>query len=291
MKNFRNESYKKEYYNSLNDIHLGGSTHPHQIHLEILSELGLFGYLLIMSNLIYILFNQRKNNNFTKFIGISFLVTSLIPFLPSGSFFTSYGATLFFINYSFLIDLNPKIKININEQTYTFNTSKQRSRVITYFLKELEKYSFNKIVVLQKEDEETINSISNFKDISICYQKNNGYGNALKEGIENIKTEFFCIINADGSMDPKYLEEMLLSCENRDFVFASRYLKGGGSDDDDLITFVGNKCFSFMGNILFGLNLSDILYTYVVGKTNSAKSLLLRYNDFRICLNCLYLQN
>ena len=119
------------------------------------------------------------------------------------------------------------------------------------FLKELEKYSFNKIVVLQKEDEETINSISNFKDISICYQKNNGYGNALKEGIENIKTEFFCIINADGSMDPKYLEEMLLSCENRDFVFASRYLKGGGSDDDDLITFVGNKCFSFLWVIFY----------------------------------------
>ena len=39
------------------------------------------------------------------------------------------------------------------------------------FLKELEKYSFNKIVVLQKEDEITINSISNFKDISICYKK------------------------------------------------------------------------------------------------------------------------
>ena len=101
LKNFRNESYKKEYYNSLNDIHLGGSTHPHQIHLEILSELGLFGYLLIMSNLIYILFNQRKNNNFTKFIGISFLVTSLIPFLPSGSFFTSYGGNTFFYKLFF----------------------------------------------------------------------------------------------------------------------------------------------------------------------------------------------
>ena len=108
FKNFRNESYKKEYYNSLDGIHLGGSTHPHQIHLEILSELGLFGYLLILSNFIFILFNQRKNKNLAKYIGISFLITSLIPFLPSGSFFTSYGATLFFINYSFLINLNTK---------------------------------------------------------------------------------------------------------------------------------------------------------------------------------------
>ena len=104
------------------------------------------------------------------------------------------------------------------------------------------------------------------------------------EGLNTIETEFFCIINADGSMDPKYLDEMLESCKNKDLVFASRYLKGGGSDDDDLITFIGNKCFSFIGNILFKLNLSDILYTYLVGKTNSVKNLNLRYYDFRICV-------
>ena len=42
--------------------------------------------------------------------------------------------------------------------------------------------------------------------------------------------------------------------------------------------------FSFIGNILFKLNLSDILYTYLVGKTNSVKNLNLRYYDFRICV-------
>ena len=85
-------------------------------------------------------------------------------------------------------------------------------------------------------------------------------------------------------MDPKYLREMLLLCEKKDFVFASRYLKGAGSDDDDIITFVGNKCFSFIGNLLFNLNLSDILYTFIIGKTSSAKMLELKYHDFRICV-------
>ncbi len=152
------------------------------------------------------------------------------------------------------------------------------------FLEELADYDYQKIIVLQKEDKETINSISNFKGVRICVQKNKGYGSALIEGLNSIKTEFFCIINADGSMDPKYLEEMLKLCENKDLVFASRYLEGGGSDDDNVITLVGNKCFSFIGNILFKLNLSDILYTYVVGNTQSAKSLDLRYYDFRICV-------
>ena len=155
---------------------------------------------------------------------------------------------------------------------------------LPFFLKELGDYNFEKLVVLQSEDVETIESISEFKDIKIYKQKNNGYGNALKEGLNQINTEFFCIINADGSMDPKYLDEMLKLCKNKDLVFASRYLKGGGSDDDDIITYIGNKCFSFIGNFLFNLKLSDILYTYIVGKTNSAKKLSLRYNDFRICV-------
>ena len=111
----------------------------------------------------------------------------------------------------------------------------KESESLPIFLEELSQYKFNKLIVLQEEDKVTIDSISNRKDIEIYVQEKSGYGNALKEGIENIKTEYFCIINADGSMDPKYLNEMLSSCSSKDFIFASRYLVGGGSDDDDII--------------------------------------------------------
>ena len=48
-------------------------------------------------------------------------------------------------------------------------------------------------------------------------------------------------------MDPKYLSEILSECQNRDIIFGSRYQKpGGGSDDDDLITLVGNYFFTFL---------------------------------------------
>ena len=171
----------------------------------------------------------------------------------------------------------------MNNLTLLIPANKE-SESLPVFLNELNDYSHKKMIVLQEEDIETINSISNFRDVEIFIQKKGGYGSALKEGLKNIQTEYFCIINADGSMDPKYLREMLLLCENKDFVFASRYLKGGGSDDDDIITFVGNKCFSLIGNLLFNLNLSDILYTFIIGKTSSAKLLELRYHDFRICV-------
>lgn len=172
---------------------------------------------------------------------------------------------------------------NLQHLTLLIPANKE-SESLPIFLSELKEYNCKKLVVLQKEDVETLNSISKFKEIEVLIQKNKGYGNALIEGIEKITTDYFCIINADGSMNPIYLKDMLKNCEKNDFVFATRYAKGGGSDDDNFVTLFGNKFFSFLGNLLFKLSLSDILYTYVLGKTISAKNLKLKYYDFRICV-------
>ena len=163
--------------------------------------------------------------------------------------------------------------------------AKKEAESLPIFLKEIENLHCKKLVVLQKEDFETIESIKNIKNVKIHQQEKNGYGNALIEGINNTNTDYCCIINADGSMDPKYLNEMKIACEKLDFVFGSRYQKpGGGSDDDDLITTIGNFVFTLIGNILFNLRISDILYTFILGKTLSFKKLDLKNFDFRICV-------
>jgi len=163
--------------------------------------------------------------------------------------------------------------------------SKQESESLPIFLKELDNYDCKKLIVLQKEDLITQACINEFNNLEILVQKNNGYGNALIEGINNVTTEYCCIINADGSMDPKYLLEMIKNCKDKDFVFTSRYQNpGGGSDDDDFVTLIGNKLFSLTGNLFFKLNISDILYTYVLGKSTSFKKLNLKNYDFRICV-------
>ena len=69
-----------------------------------------------------------------------------------------------------------------------------------------------------------------------------------------------------------------------DFIFASRYLKGGGSDDDNFITLIGNYIFSLMGRVLLNINLSDILYTYVLCNTKKFNSLKIKNKDFRFCI-------
>jgi len=106
FKTYRIESYNNKYYDDTLEFSIGhGATHPHQLYFELLSELGFIGLLLIISNLLYLLIRQikLKKENLTK-SAILFLIASLFPLLPSGSFFTSFTATIFFINYSFLIN-------------------------------------------------------------------------------------------------------------------------------------------------------------------------------------------
>ena len=164
--------------------------------------------------------------------------------------------------------------------------AKYEAECLPYFLKELQRYNYKKIVILDQNDLKTVEAAKIFKDVEILYQKNNGYGNALIEGINHTATEFFSIINADGSMDPIELEKMLNEIEknNNDIVFGSRYMKNAGSEDDDLVTKIGNFVFSLIGKILFRLQISDILYTYVVAKTQLVKDLDLKSGDFKFCV-------
>ena len=49
----------------------------------------------------------------------------------------------------------------------------------------------------------------------------------LIEGIENVKTNYFAIFNADGSFNPSELEQMFekITKTNADLVFGTRYEK------------------------------------------------------------------
>ncbi len=172
----------------------------------------------------------------------------------------------------------------MNDNLTLLIPAKKESESLPIFLKELESYKFKILIVLEKDDMITLDSLKKFSNLEILQQNNKGYGSALIEGINFIKTKYFCIINADGSMNPSYLEEMLSHTKDNDLIFTSRYLKEGGSEDDDLITFVGNKFFSTLGKIFFNLKINDILYTYVLGDTKKVKNLNLNFHDFRICV-------
>ena len=163
--------------------------------------------------------------------------------------------------------------------------AKEEKESLPQVLNELKKYKLKKIVVLEKKDIHTIKSIRNHS-CTVLFQRKKGYGAALIQGIKKVKTKYFCIFNADGSFQPKELRTMMNKIKNEklDLIFGSRYEKGAGSDDDTLITLVGNYFFSALGKILFKLNISDILYTYVIGDTVKVINLNLKEHNFNYCV-------
>ena len=71
---------------------------------------------------------------------------------------------------------------------------------------------------------------------------------------------------------------------NYGFIFASRYEKNCGSEDDTIITSIGNFIFTLLGKIFFKLPITDILYTFVIGRSDQAKKLKLNQHDFGFCV-------
>ena len=112
-KNFREECLKEEYENNnYKKIAERCATHPHQIYFELLSEHGLIGTITIISVIFFIVFQgfkiYLKNKNLIHLASILFITAQFLPVIPSGSFFTSWGATIFWMNFSILIFYNNK---------------------------------------------------------------------------------------------------------------------------------------------------------------------------------------
>ena len=81
-------------------------THPHQFYYEFISEHGLLGTAIILT-LILMLFLKDKNIKIDKekkrklFLFKIYIIISLLPIIPAGSFFSSLQLFQFFLNYSF----------------------------------------------------------------------------------------------------------------------------------------------------------------------------------------------
>ena len=170
----------------------------------------------------------------------------------------------------------------MNELTIVI-PAKNESESLPEVLKDLLDLNVKIIVSLPPSDEKTIDSIKKF-NIKIHKQTYEGFGSSLVEAINICDTKYFCIFNADGSFDKNDLNKMYDLIFNYEFIYTSRYLKNGSSDDDTIITYVGNRIFSFLGQFLFSLKINDILYTYLMGKTKSFNNLNIKSNDFRFCV-------
>ena len=108
IKNFRIESRNKKYNDE--EKHMLGSNHPHELYYEFLSETGIFGFscflIFILSSIIFSIKNYLKKKNIYQLSGIIVVIISILPVIPTGSFFATYNSSIFWINYAIMMGYN-----------------------------------------------------------------------------------------------------------------------------------------------------------------------------------------
>ena len=112
-KNYRVESCKNK--EEIIKYNYQCTSHPHQIYIELLAEHGIVGTLILLSIFFFLIFKNLKiiilSKNYAQIGCLLYLLINFIPFIPSGSFFSDFNITLFFINFSLLYALNKKTNI------------------------------------------------------------------------------------------------------------------------------------------------------------------------------------
>ena len=108
IKNFRIESFSNKYADlDHKQNNRRANTHPHQVHYEFLAETGLVGYfsfaLFICFSFYLAIKNYIKSRNLFQLSAIFYVLISLLPLLPSGSFFSTYTSSLFWLNYAIMV--------------------------------------------------------------------------------------------------------------------------------------------------------------------------------------------
>tara|TARA_B110000240_G_C13215459_1_gene332242 strand:- start:96 stop:638 length:543 start_codon:yes stop_codon:yes gene_type:complete len=103
------ENYPEEYI---------CNTHPHQIYIEILSEHGIVGMVIILYILFKLIFTNLpvllKSKNYIQIGCFTYLLCTFLPIIPGGAFFNDFSSNLFWLNMSILYASSKKTNIFVN---------------------------------------------------------------------------------------------------------------------------------------------------------------------------------
>jgi glycosyltransferase involved in cell wall biosynthesis len=111
-------------------------------------------------------------------------------------------------------------------------------------------------------------------------QAGRGYGAGMKEGIALAQGEIIVEFTPDGNSIPQVIPELIAKVrEGYDLVIASRYKGDARSDDDDMVTALGNWLFTTMVNVLFRARYTDVLVAFRAYRKSVALTLGLSAPD------------
>ena len=129
------------------------------------------------------------------------------------------------------------------------------------------------VVVSDGSTDRTVEIARSFEEVRvIVFEKNRGYGAAIKEGWRQGKGTLLGFLDADGTCDPNYFAEMcrLVGQENADVVLGSRL---GPESKMPPIRRLGNRIYALLLGLLCGFRVTDTASGMRVVRRNALKHL------------------
>ncbi len=94
----------------------------------------------------------------------------------------------------------------------------------------------------------------------VIIQQRAGFRNAYREALAHITSDIVITFSPDGNSIPEVIPPLVAKIkEGYDMVIASRYRDGATSEDDDFISGLANKVFTFTINTFFRARYTDAM--------------------------------
>lgn len=108
---------------------------------------------------------------------------------------------------------------------------------------------------------------------------NRDLGSSLKEGIQNVRSKYFIIMDCDLSHNPDDVARLFQERNKADIIIGSRFVKGGAAD----LSFkrrLFTRVYNMFARILTGVPVKDLTTGFKMYKTHLIRPLNLQQNGF-----------
>jgi O-antigen ligase len=109
LRSYRFECQKYDYIDS-RVAKIRCTTHPHNTALELLSETGIFGFILFFFIILNAFFFENKKNNQRTFFIFSLILAVIFPIKPTGALFSTWFGSIIWLLLGFYLFEKKRIK-------------------------------------------------------------------------------------------------------------------------------------------------------------------------------------
>lgn len=115
----------------------------------------------------------------------------------------------------------------------------------------------------------------------------NDYGCAVRTGIALACGDYVICMDADGSHSPEFIKDLYESRGKADVVIASRYVKGGGTENSFMLILM-SRIVNVVYSLLLGLPCRDVSNSFKLYRRADLQSLCLTSKNFDIVEEILF---